>query len=133
MLRACQRSLSRRTVTYPSKSALCGPLTVMKLKPDHAPDIRLCLDVSLSRVQYSKRLNAISWVLLHLQHFKPSEEDARARAELLDQLTEILYERFGSGFDVEYVGIERYATDVRQAPFEVAIVVCIGLSSLVRG
>lgn len=61
-----------------------------------------------------------------LQHFKHSEEDVQVRAEFLDQLLEILSERFGSGFDVEYVGIGRYAADIKQAPFEVAIVVRTG-------
>jgi hypothetical protein len=65
-------------------------------------------------------------VFVALQHFKPSEQDAQARDYLLDQLFEIFNERFGSGFDVEYVGIGRYAADIKQAPLEVAIVVCIG-------
>jgi hypothetical protein len=60
------------------------------------------------------------------QHFKPSEQHAQARNGLLDQLTEILNEYFGSGFDVEYVGIGRYATDIEQAPLEIAIIVCNG-------
>ena len=34
-------------------------------------------------------------------------------------------ERFGPGFDIEYVGIGRYAADIKQAPLEVAIVVRI--------
>ena len=70
--------------------------------------------------------------LLPLQHFKPSEEDVQARDELLDHLIEILNERFGSGFDVEYVGLGRYATDIRQAPFEVAIIVCIRFPLLAK-
>lgn len=68
----------------------------------------------------------ISRFLSHSQHFKPSERDVQARGELLDQLFEILHERFGSGFDVEYVGIGRYAADITQAPIEVAIIVSIG-------
>lgn len=71
----------------------------MKVKPDHEPDIRLFLD-----------------------HFEPPEEEVQARHELLDHLIEILSERFGPGFDVEYVGIGRYAASIKQAPFEVAIV-----------
>ena len=50
----------------------------------------------------------------------------RARYELLYRLIEILNERFGSGFDVEYVGLGRYATSIKQAPFELAIIVWIG-------
>jgi len=49
----------------------------------------------------------------------------QTRADLLDQLFEILNERFGSGFDVEYVGIGRYAADIKQAPMELAIIVSI--------
>ena len=41
-------------------------------------------------------------------------------------MTEILNKHFGSGFDVEYVGIGRYAADIQQAPLEVAIIVSIG-------
>lgn len=48
----------------------------------------------------------------------------QVRAELLDQLFDILGGSFGSGFDVEYVGIGRYAADIKQAPLEVAIIVC---------
>ena len=73
--------------------------------------------------------NAISWFSLPLQHFKPSQRDAQARCDLLDQLIKILSQRFGSGFDLEYVGIGRYAVDIKQAPIEVAIIVRI--SSLV--
>jgi len=76
----------------------------MKIKPNYGPDIRLYLD-----------------------HFKPSEQEARTRDDVLYQLNEILNERFGSGFDVEYVGIGCYATDIKQAPLEIAIIVCIGL------
>lgn len=47
----------------------------------------------------------------------------QVRDELLDQLSKILNERFGSGFEVEYVGLGRYAADIKQAPLEVAIVV----------
>jgi len=78
------------------------------------------------------RRSLISWLPSRLQHFKPSERDAQARAELLDQVFEILYERFGSGFDVEYVGIGRYAADITQAPMEVAIIVSIGHPVLFR-
>lgn len=60
-----------------------------------------------------------------LQHFKPSERGVRARDDLLHQLTVIINERFGSGFNVEYTGIGRYATDIQQAPLEFAIVVCM--------
>jgi hypothetical protein len=94
----------------------------MKIKPDYGSDIRLCLDVSAARIHW----NVVSWFLSPLQHFKPSEQDTQARDDLLDQLTEILNERFGSGFDVEYVGIGRYAADIKQAPLEIAIIVCIG-------
>jgi len=67
------------------------------------------------------------------QHFKPSEQDVQARDNLLDQLIEIVNERFGSGFDVEYVGIRRYAVDIQQAPLEFAIVVRIDLQILFPG
>lgn len=67
-----------------------------------------------------------------LQYFESPEEDVQARHELLGRLTEILSERFGPGFDVEYVGVGRYATSIKQAPFEIAIVVRIGFSLLVQ-
>lgn len=67
-----------------------------------------------------------------LQHYKPSEEDTQARTGLLDQLFHILGEHFGSGFDVEYVGIGRYAADINQAPLEVVIVVCTALLQFVE-
>jgi hypothetical protein len=72
-------------------------------------------------------LNLICGFLSPLQHFKHSEEDVQVRDELLDRLLKILTEHFGPGFDVEDVGIGRYAVDVEQAPFEVAIVVCTSL------
>lgn len=56
----------------------------------------------------------------------------QVRDELLDQLSKILNERFGSGFEVEYVGLGRYAADIKQAPLEVAIVVCGGPLLLVE-
>ena len=78
------------------------------------------------------RWNPISRFPPRLQHFKPSERDAQARAELLDQVFEILHKRFGSGFDVEYVGIGRYAADITQAPLEIAIIVSFGHAALFR-
>jgi len=71
----------------------------METKPDHDPDVHLFLN-----------------------RFKPSDEDVQARYELLSRLIEILKERFGSGFHVEYVGLGRHATIIKQAPFEVAII-----------
>lgn len=74
----------------------------------------------------------ISQFLSPLQHFEPSEQDTQVRDDLLDQLFEIVDERFGSGFDVEYVGIGRYATDIQQAPLEFAIIVCTSPRVLFR-
>lgn len=67
-----------------------------------------------------------------LQHLKPSEQDLKDRAELLDQLFEILGERFGFGFKLEYVGIGRYAADIKLAPLEIAIVVRAGIPVLIE-
>ena len=76
--------------------------------------------------------NVTSWFLSSSQHFRPLEQDARTRNVILDRLNEIFSDRFGSGFDVEYVGIGRYAADIQQAPLEFAIVVCIDLQILFR-
>jgi len=66
------------------------------------------------------------------QHLKPSEQDAQVRDNLLEELTDIFNVHFGPGFDVEYVGIGRYAADIQQAPLEFAIVVCVDLRILFR-
>ena len=103
----------------------------MGIKFDYGSDIRLCLDVGRQGLS-ARPLECDLMVLSPFQHFRPSEQDGQTRDDLLDHLTEILNERFGSGFDVEYVGIGRYATDIQQAPLEVAIIVCIGPQVLSR-
>ena len=96
----------------------------MGIGSSYGSDICLYLDVSPTRIQHSSS-GTRSHGLSLLQHFKPSEQDIQARADLLDRLNQILCDRFGSGFDVEYVGIGCYAADIKQAPMEFAIVVCI--------
>jgi len=66
------------------------------------------------------------------QHLKPSEQHARVRDDLLEKLTDIFNVHFGPGFDVEYVGIGRYAADIQQAPLGFAIVVGVDLRILFR-
>jgi len=53
MLRALQLSQTIRAVTCLWQGILRKSRTTMKIKSDYGPDIRLCLDVSPTRIQYS--------------------------------------------------------------------------------